>query len=259
MKRAEEIITLFDKTQQELSSEEQMITGKIFIGGMINKSIITAAAALREQYPEVSFDFYSGDATDVMQRLDHGILDFAVLLKPIDNMKYEYITLKDSSYWGLLMPKACRLAQKQFVEKEDLCSVPLIFHSRIGLQREITHWAQTDIEQMNIAATYNILSGNPLEYVRGGLGYLLTSSEYLEGVPDETLCFRTLDPALELSYALVWKRYAVMSRAEQAFFGAGEAWKRSMIRNGVSVASVTWYNICSISGVLILIACYMEI
>ena len=217
LKRAEEIITLFDKTQQELSSEEQMITGKIFIGGMINKSIITAAAALREQYPEVSFDFYSGDATDVMQRLDHGILDFAVLLKPIDNMKYEYITLKDSSYWGLLMPKECRLAQKQFVEKEDLCSVPLIFHSRIGLQREITHWAQTDIEQMNIAATYNILSGNPLEYVRGGLGYLLASSEYLEGVSDETLCFRTLDPALELSYALVWKRYAVMSRAEQAF------------------------------------------
>ena len=54
MKRAEEIITLFDKTQQELSSEEQMITGKIFIGGMINKSIITAAALRTSITAEVS-------------------------------------------------------------------------------------------------------------------------------------------------------------------------------------------------------------
>ena len=215
-KRAEEIIALFDKTQQELSCEE-VIGGKISIGGMMTKSVITAAADLRKEHPDVSFDFYSADAADVTQRLDHGSLDFAVLLEPVDTMKYEYVSLKSGSYWGLLMPKSCGLAKKQFVEREDLCSVPLIFHSRVGLQREITHWAKTSIEQMNIAATYNILSGDPLEYVRGELGYLLTSRDHLPNELDQDLCFRALKPALELNYALVWKRNAALSKSAQAF------------------------------------------
>jgi len=216
-KRAEEIITLFDKTRQELSCEEETISGKISIGGMMTQSVIAAAANLRKKYPDVSFNFYSGDAADVTQRLDHGSLDFAVLLKPVDTVKYEYVSLKSASYWGLLMPKECDLAKKQFVEREDLCAVPLIFHSRIGLQREITHWAKTSMEQMNIAATYNILSGNPLEYVRGELGYLLTSSDHLPKELDNDLCFRELRPPLELNYALVWKRYAALSKSAQAF------------------------------------------
>ena len=217
LKRAEEIITLFDKTQQELSCEEEIISGKISIGGIPTKSIITAAANLRKEYQDVSFEFYSGDATEVMQRLDHGSLDFAVLLKPVDTMKYEYVSLKNNSYWGLLMPKECELAKKQFIEKEDLRSVPLIFHSRIGLQREIMHWAKAGMEQMNVAATYNILGGNPLEYVREELGYLLTSNSHLPEELDSDLCFKELKPKLELNYALVWKRYAVLSKAAQAF------------------------------------------
>ena len=216
-KRAEEIITLFDKTQQELSCGGEAIRGKISIGGMAARPVLSAAAKLRREHPDVSFDFYSGDATDVTQRLDHGSLDFAVLLKPVDTAKYEYISLKTDSCWGLLMPKACALAEKEFVGKEDLCAVPLILHSRVGLQREITHWAKTDIGQMNIAATYNILSGDPLEYVRGGLGYLLTSSDHLPRKLDEGLCFRELRPKLELNYALVWKRYAVLSKSARAF------------------------------------------
>ena len=115
------------------------------------------------------------------------------------------------------MPKNCDLAEKTFIEKEDLCQVPLIFHSRIGLQREITHWAQTSIEQMNIVATYNILSGNAFELIGSGFGYLLTSRDHLPKELDKDLCFKELNPKLELNYALVWKRNAVLSKAPQAF------------------------------------------
>lgn len=217
LKRAEEIITLFDKTKQEISDDTSKISGKIAIGGMPNKQVLLTATALRNQYEDVSFDFYSGDATDVTQRLDHGSLDFAVLLQPVDTTKYECIPLENSSRWGLLMPKDCELAQKEFIEKDDLCTVPLIFHSRIGLQREITHWAQTTLEQMNIAATYNILSGNPFEFVRSGLGYLLTSADHFYQELDLDLCLKELRPVLELNYSLVWKRYANLSKAAQAF------------------------------------------
>ena len=230
LKRAEEIITLFDKTQQELSCEESAIRGKISIGGMMTRTILSAAAGLRKKYPETCFDFYSGDAADVTQRLDHGSLDFAVLLKPVDTMRYEYTDLESSSCWGLLMPKACSLAQKHFIEKEDLCSVPLIFHSRVGLQREITHWAKTSTEHLNIVASYNILSGNFLEYVSNGLGCLLTSREHLPHNIDNGFCFKELHPRLNLSYALAWKRSAVLSKPAQAFLKQ-VSWQRELMQD----------------------------
>ena len=217
LKRAEEIIALFDKAQQEVRCDAETIGGRVSIGGIATRSVLSAAAALRQEHPQVTFDFYSGDAVDVTQRLDHGSLDFAVLLEPVDTLKYEYISLADHSCWGLLMPKACDFAQKEFIEKEDLRAAPLIFHSRIGLQREITRWAQTDIGQLHLAATYNILGGNPLAYVQSGLGYLLTSRNHLPDALGQDLCFRALKPPLELKYALVWKRYAILSKAAQAF------------------------------------------
>ena len=99
---------------------------------------------------EIRFRFYSSDATDVTERLDQGSLDLAVLLTPVDTTKYEYLSLPDSARWGLLLPESSVLAGKAGVEREDLLSIPLILHQRIGLQQEIAHWAQIEIEQLHI-------------------------------------------------------------------------------------------------------------
>ena len=216
-KRAEEIILLVEKTQQEISADSAAISGRISIGGIPDENVLQAAARLRGKYGDVSFEFYSSDATEVMERLDHGSLDFAILLEPIDTVKYDYISLEGNSYWGLVMPAQCELARKCAVEQEDLRSVPLIFHRRIGLQREIEHWSQMSIDEMNIAATYNVLSGDSLAFVRSGLGYLLTSDDHIPEKLGSDICFRPLSPALEIKYALVWKRYSGLSRAAEAF------------------------------------------
>lgn len=71
------------------------------------------------------------------ERLDHGSLDFAVLLEPVDTVKYEFLSLRDSARWGLLMPADCTLAQKNAVSREEFCRAPLVFHRRESLQLEI--------------------------------------------------------------------------------------------------------------------------
>lgn len=216
-KRAEEITALLDKTKQELSADSSQLNGKISIGGNPSASVLKQAAHLRSQYPDISFEFYSSDAIDVLERLEHGLLDFAVFLEPIDTMKYEYISLLDASRWGLLMPADCELAQKQFVEKQDLVKYPLIFHRRQGLQRLISRWAETDISKLNIAATYNVINGSPARFVESGLGYFLTTEDLLSSSIDKDLCFRPLEPPLEIHYALIWKRYASFSKAAEKF------------------------------------------
>lgn len=216
-KRAEEITALLDKTKQELSTDTSQLSGKISIGGNPSASVLKQAARLRSQYPDISFEFYSSDAIDVLERLEHGLLDFAVFLEPIDTMKYEYISLTDASRWGLLIHADCELAQKQFVEKQDLVKYPLIFHRRQGLQRLISRWAETDISKLSIAATYNVINGSPARFVESGLGYFLTTEDLLSSSIDKDLCFRPLEPPLEIHYALIWKRYASFSKAAEKF------------------------------------------
>lgn len=215
-KRAEEIVALLEKTEQELSADTAL-GGKISIGGLPGKRVLQAAAELRAEHPDVSFDFYSGDACEIIERLDHGSLDFAVLLEPVDGVKYDYVSLGERARWGLIMPDNCELAMKPAIKREDLCSVPLILHKRVGLQRTIEHWAQTDLDHMNVAATYNVLNGDPAALVRSGLGYVLITDDHLPGRLGSGLCFRRLEPPLESSHALIRKRHAVLSKPAEAF------------------------------------------
>ena len=177
------------------------------------------AADLRREYPDVRFHFYSGDAQDVSERLNHGSLDFAVMLEPVDNIKYEFVSLPDCSQWGVLMDKSDALAAKKALTNEDIKSIPLIMHQRIGLQNEIAHWAGTSTESLNIAATYNVVHGSPIPFVKHGLGYFLTARYLLAPELDTDVCFLPLEPELPTRLALVWKKHAVFSKVAEAFYG----------------------------------------
>ena len=216
-KRAEEILSLVEKTEYDLSSNNTQISGEITIGGNPTMTVLNTAARLRSQYPDVHFQFYSSDAIDVLERLEHGSIDFAVFLEPIDISEFDYIPLPESSRWGLLMPSDCKLSENDYVEKNNLLEIPLIFHRRTGLQQLISHWADTNIENFNIAATYNVVNGSPTKFIRSGLGFYLTTEDLLPTVLEQNVCFRPLNPPLEIHYALIWKRTAFQSKAAEMF------------------------------------------
>ena len=217
-KRAEEIVELVEKTEHEISYDPEETMGDIYIGGSSSESVLSAAAELRRNYPGIRFHFYSGDAMDVAERLDHGSLDFAVMLEPVDNVKYDFLSLPDRSEWGILMKKNDPLADKNCITEDDIKKMPLIMHQRIGLQNEIAHWAGTDLESLTIAATYNVVHGSPVCFVRQGLGYFLTTRDLLAPTLDSEVCFLPLEPKLPTQLALVWKKYAVFSNAAKVFY-----------------------------------------
>ena len=216
-KRAEEILALVEKTECDLNSNNPQISGEITIGGNPTMTVLNTAACLRSKYPDVRFQFYSSDAIDVLERLEHGSIDFAIFLEPIDISEYDYIPLPESSRWGVLMTSACELARKDYVEKKELLEIPLIFHRRAGLQQLVSHWADTDIENFNIAATYNVVNGSPTKFIKSGLGFYLTTEDLLPAVLEQDVCFRLLNPPLEIHYALIWKRTAFQSKAAEIF------------------------------------------
>lgn len=216
-KRAEEILELVGRTQQEITAAEQQLSGSISIGGNPQPSLLQAAAALRQRYPGIRFQFYSSDATDVTERLEHGTLDFTTLLAPVDASRYDSVLLPEHSYWGLLVRADSPLADKCSIHREDILHLPLILHRRAGLQKAIAEWARTRPEKLEIAATYNVIYGSPAALVQSGLGNLLITRDLLGPELEPGMRFLSLDPPLETRYALVWKKNAVLTKAAEKF------------------------------------------
>lgn len=212
-KRAQEVIELFDKMEKEVKSDHE-ITGEINIGGAPTKDILNIASLLRKEHPDIRFNFYMNEANDILERLDHGLLDFAVMIEPIDSMKYETISLHDHYHWGVFMPKNCDYSQLKSINASLLGQMPLIMHKRKELQHLIEEWGNYEPEELHISATYNMLSGNPLKYIESGLGYILATEDLIK---DPDICFKPLEPSLEVHYVLVYKKYALMNRASEAF------------------------------------------
>ena len=220
-KRCEEIIELTEKTEREIKSSDTDIRGVISIGGTPTKNVLRVAAIFREKHPNVRFNLVAGSATDVMAGLDHGNLDFVILIQPfdldLDMAKYDYMPLNIATQWGLFMPSDCEMAKKDTVSVEDFRKRPVVAHSRIGLQREISAWAGEAFDLLNIAATYNVMNCNLSTLVLSGIGYLLTVEDRIPVLTPPGVCFRPLDPPIHVNYAIIWKKTSHLSRGAKAF------------------------------------------
>lgn len=107
-RRAEEIIEIAERTRSEFSHKRDNISGEIYIGaGETNgiKAVADVANELRKKYPQITFNFHSGNAEDIMERLDKGLLDFGLIIQPADISRYDSITLPNKDIWGVIMNK----------------------------------------------------------------------------------------------------------------------------------------------------------
>lgn len=213
-RRAEEILSMVDKTEEEFKALGEISGGDIHIGAAESDSIKHLARrikAVQARYPRIRVHVYSGDRSDLAQRLEQGLLDFAVLVESGDLSRYNYLPLPDGDTWGVILRRDHPLAKREGITPEDLLEVPLIC-PRQGLQKELSDWFQERVDGLTIVATCN-LAYNGGVLAREGLGCLLSFDRLVDTGPDSPLCFRPLTPPLRSRLFLVWKKYAVFSPA----------------------------------------------
>lgn len=218
-KRAAEILDLVDKTEAELTAPDEVVSGDIYIGGGETDAmrlIARIATDLKKSCPNICYHLYSGNADDVTERLDKGLLDFGILIEPADMKKYDYIRLPATDTWGLLMPKDSPLAAHEAIEPEDIWDLPLITSRQTTVSNEFTGWLKRDFDKLNIAATYNLVYNASL-MVDEGLGFALCLDKLVNTSESSSLCFRPLKPKLEAHLDIVWKKYQVFSSAADRF------------------------------------------
>lgn len=222
-KRAQEIIQLVDKTKNELSSSIDNIKGDIFIGSGESKTMEYIAKVIKEiriEYPDIKFHIYSGNAEDVTEKLDKGLLDFGILIQPVDIYKYDYLKLPKKDRWGVVLRKDSALAKKPYIKLEDLKGLPLL-NSRQAMRKtfaknEFIDWFQEEFDNLNTAATFNLVY-NAAIMVKAGIGYAITLDKLVDTSLDSELCFKPLYPKLESALDIVWKKNQVFSSAAKLF------------------------------------------
>ena len=222
-KRAEEIVDMVDKTESVFRSISDTVSGDIYIGGGETESMKYIAEVIkdmREEYPAIKYHLYSGNAEDVTERLDKGLLDFGILIQPTDLSKYEYITLPSKDVWGVLMKKDSALALKKEIKLDDLYDLPLICSRQVvrrtSVKNDFLEWFGGNFEKMNVAATYNLVY-NARIMVEEGIGYALTLDKLVNTMHTSNIAFRPLSPKLESGLDIVWKKYQIFSPAANLF------------------------------------------
>lgn len=211
-KRAEDILDMVGKTEEEFKALGEITGGDVRVGcaesdGM--KYLARRVKSLQERYPRFRLHLYSGNTEDVEERLDRGLLDFAVLAQEVDLSKYNYLEMPGADTWGVVMRKDSPLAEKEAVRMKDLLHLPLIC-SRQGITEDYPKWFGEKVDTLNIVATFN-LAYNAGILVREGIGYLITFDKLVNTGLDSDLCFRPLMPTLETKLYFVWKKYQVFT------------------------------------------------
>ncbi len=223
-KRAEEIVDMVEKTEAEFNALKEKMSGDIYIGCGETDSMKYIAEIIKKiqlKYPDIKFHIYSGNAEDVTEKLDRGILDFGLLIEPIDLSKYDYLTMPEKDVWGVIMRKDSPLANKEYVEVQDLTGLPLICSRQMSRKYSadsgFLDWFGEHFDELYIAATYNLVF-NAAIMVEAGIGYAITLDKLVKTSEKSPLCFRPLNPQLVSGLNIAWKKYQVFSPAAGMFF-----------------------------------------
>lgn len=222
-KRAEEILSLVNKTEAEFSSIGDDITGDIYIGSGESKAMELIAKIINElklEHPKIRYHLYSGNADDVTERLDKGLLDFGILIQPVDISKYDSVSLPVKDKWGIIMRKDVPLAKQKVIKREDLLDLSLLCSRQIAganqARNKEIEWFGEYYDNLNIVATYNLIFNAAL-MVEEGLGYALAIDGLVNKQEHSKLCFRPFEPKLESGLDIVWKKHQVFSKAAEQF------------------------------------------
>ena len=221
--RAQEIVELVEKTQAEFLAISDTLKGDVYIGGGETDSMKYIAQIIKDiqsKYPDVKFHLYSGNAEDVIEKLDRGLLDFGILIQPIDLSKYDYITLPEKDVWGVIMRKDNPLSKKSEVTLGDVIAMPILASRQMSPKYSkdsgFLDWFGDKYDKLNIAATYNLLY-NAAVMVKAGVGNAISLDKLANTSKESELCFRPLVPRLESGLDIVWKKQQVFSPAAKLF------------------------------------------
>ena len=219
--RAEEILSLVEQAENELADDEHELTGIIRIGAgetQAMRLVLQVFAGLRRDHPGVQIELYTGNADAVEERLERGLLDFGLLIEPVNLEKYEWLRMPGADRVGVAVSANSKWAKLDGASPEDVVTMPLLLSSRTSNKAvDLAAWSAGALEpeHLNVVGRFDLL-GNAAHLVRTGEACAMGIDHLLQ-LDGSDLRFIPLDPPMEIGSFLVWKKYRLRSRACEEF------------------------------------------
>lgn len=215
-RRAQEILSLADKTKRDFLHKDENLEGVISIGSgefLSTRCLTDCIAQFRRKHPLVRYEFYSGNAGNIRDQIERGLLDIGLMSEPIDIRKYEFISMPIKEEWGAFVREDSPLIDKDFIAPQDLVDLPLILPLGDFAESHIGKWFGEYISQIDVIAKGNLLY-NEAMMAQSNIGAVIgirLNSNY------DRLRFIPLNPSLKIDTALAWKKEQIFSAATTAF------------------------------------------
>ncbi len=218
-RKAVEILQLADTAVTEIGSAGKDVIGTVRIGCGETDAMRVVARAIRrfsETHPMVRFELHSGNAEDVSDLLERGLVDFGVLIEPTDKTRYDYLSFPTDIRWGALVRRDDPLARMYGVSPSDISGRRVIVSRQNMAANGISGWMGPDFPEPDVVATYNLLFNASL-LVSEGVGIALCLEGIVNTSGDSDLVFVPFEPELRVGMSLVWKKNSVQGRAQRLF------------------------------------------
>ena len=219
-RHAESIVALAEKAEEDMKLPGDSVSGPVHIGAGETKLMGLLAQAMikvREKYPGVTFEIYSGTSAELKDDLIRGFCDILLECELQAHARFNVMRLPQTDRWGVLTKAGSSLAGKDGVTREDLLGRPII-SSRQGSKAILYQWLGVIAEQLDIAAFYNLpLNGKFL--VQQGVGDMLIYESLIDGNEDNGLVWVPLKPELVSIQGLVWRK-TLPTKQTQVFIDA---------------------------------------
>ncbi len=220
--RAEEIISLVEQTEGELADRELGIAGNIRIGAGETRAmqvVLGAFADVRRDYPGVTCELYTGNADAVEERLERGLLDFALVIEPVNLEKYEWIRMPNANRVGLAVSADGPWGALEVATPADVGKMPLLISSRTSNKAvDLVSWSGGvfSFDELDVVGSFDLI-GNASHLVRSGVACAMGIDHLLQVDDASDLRFVPLEPSLKIASFVIWKKYRLRSRACEEF------------------------------------------
>lgn len=218
-RRAREIVQLVDITESELKDAEANIEGTISIGmGELSacQTVLDVVDSFAKANPRVTFNMLTGVADQVTERIDQGLLDFGILLEPVEKERYSYVRLHAKEKWVATMRADDELAGLAKITPKDLIGRTLILPSRLNVRGELASWFGKDFRKADVRYTVN-LGGMRAAMVDRDMGVILSVAGSVDYWDPARYKSTPLEPAIGGTSVLAWKRGVAHTSAVSAF------------------------------------------
>lgn len=211
-KRAEDIVSLVDKTRHEFRDLEGIIGGDVHVGAPETCHIDIFARellAFRRKYPGLRCHVISGMTEQVTEKMDGGLLDFVIISGLPDTDRYNYIRYPADDRWGTVVRRDHPLAAMEKITIDDLLPYNIIISTQ-GLSEEISCWCGDRASKLKVTDTVN-LAYNGSRFVRENIAVMLTYKGLVDTSEENGLVWIPLYPDLSTPTYLIWRKFQIFT------------------------------------------------